>query len=163
MFHKFAISMGMILGMEPKNIVILTTCCRVTAIYIFQYIVIYFSKSWVTLVYIIVYQKQKVSWRICNGLRVALVLTSGTPKKFRENHFSETYAFPQSLWSKSPWKPCVSAPIWWNNSFSNSFDRFDKKRLLKVQLIFSMEIWPIFPHDSSPEPPPAKFLLRNSE
>ena len=62
--------MGMILGMEPKNMVILTTCCRVTAIYIFQYIVIYFSKSRVTLVYIIVYQKQKcfmedLQWTTC--------------------------------------------------------------------------------------------------
>ena len=40
----------MILGREPKNQVIWTTCCKVMVKYIFQYISIDFMKSYVPLV-----------------------------------------------------------------------------------------------------------------
>ena len=82
--------MGMILGMEPKNIVILTTCCRVTAIYIFQYIVIYFSKSWAHW-FTSLYIKNK---KFRGGFAMDYVWLWFSPpkpqKNFRENHFSET-------------------------------------------------------------------------
>ena len=71
----------MILGMEPKNQVICTTCCRVMA----KYISIYFSKDWMALDDYKVHQKQKL---YCEGFALdcvwpslGMVGSAGTPLK----------------------------------------------------------------------------------
>ena len=53
---EYKVVLILILGMEPKNQVIWTTCCKVMA----KYISIYFTKSWFPVVSYQLEQKQNI-------------------------------------------------------------------------------------------------------
>ena len=93
--------------------------------YIFRYILRKVGWLWITTSQI----KSKnifindMTWATC-GLNSPWFSPPEPPQKnvsFIKCDFSGTCAFPQSFWSKSPWKPCVWASKRCINIFSTSF------------------------------------------